>query len=88
MRSELILMLFWPQLYTKPVPLASPFPWEWQEDSDYMKYNFYQQKMEDLLDQPYFAKVNNKTEVHLGEIAYLPCRIKDLKEGFRVRAST
>ena len=35
---------------------------------DYSKYNKYKEEMEKLLEQPYFARVNNKTAVKMGEL--------------------
>ena len=89
MRSEVLLILLIPLLYAKPAPHSmaspSPIPWDWQINSSRKKFNFYQEKMEDLLKKPYFAKVNNRTKVHVGETTFLPCRIKDLGEQYTVR---
>ena len=89
MGPEMLLILWFPLLRAKPAPaprsLTSPLPWDSQTESDYSKFNLYQQEMEELLNKSYFAKVNNKTKVILGETAFLPCRIKDLKEGYTVR---
>ena len=41
--------------------------------------------MKKMLDQPYFARVNNKTSVKKGEAAFLPCRVKYLAKGNMVR---
>ena len=54
-----------------------------------LQYNFgyYEARLEEfesLLEQPYFARVNNVTRVMEAETAYLPCRIKNLQEGFTV----
>merc|ERR1719233_970718 len=51
---------------------------------DYAKYNMYEQKMKKMLDQPYFARVNNNTRVKVGEVGFLPCRVKEMKEGYMV----
>jgi len=66
----------------KPGPRPSPYPWDWQEGEqvDYAKYNLYEEEMKKMLDQPYFARVNNKTRVKRGESAFLPCRVKHLAE--------
>ena len=57
MRSELLHILLLPLLYAKPAPRSmaspSPFPWDWQNESSRNKFNFYQEKMEDLLKKPY-----------------------------------
>ena len=37
-----------------------------------------------LAEQPYFARVNNRTVVAPGEVAYLPCRVKSSQEGYMV----
>ena len=66
----------------KPEPRSNPDPWDWQEGEqvDYAKYNKYEKEMKKMLDQPYFARVNNKTRVQRGESAFLPCRVKHLAE--------
>jgi len=73
------------QVNAKPGPRASPEPWDWQEKEreqmDYAKYNMYEEEMKKMLDQPYFARVNNKTNVKKGEAAFLPCRVKYLAKG-------
>ena len=89
MKFELLHILLLPLLYAKPAPRSmaspSPFPWDLQIESSRNKFNFYKEKMEDLLKKPYFAKVNNQTKVHVGETAFLPCRIKDSGEQYTVR---
>ena len=64
-------------------PSPAPAPWDWQADEqvDYAKYNQYEEEMEKMLEQPYFARVNNKTAVKRGELAFLPCRVKEMREG-------
>ena len=42
-------------------------------------------ELELLAEQPYFGQVNNKSRVNSGEVAYLPCRVKFLQEGYMVR---
>ena len=37
-----------------------------------------------MAEQPYFARVNNRTVVAPGEVAYLPCRVKSSQEGYMV----
>ena len=51
------------------------------------KFGYYEarlEQLESLLDQPFFARVNNVTRVMEAETAYLPCRIKNLRDGFTV----
>ena len=72
---------------SKPSP--APAPWDWQagqkvELVDYAKYNKYEKEMEKMLEQPYFARVNNKTAVKRGELAFLPCRVKEMRDGYTV----
>jgi hypothetical protein len=51
----------------KPSPRSNPAPapWDWRtgEQVDYAKYNQYEEEMEMMLEQPYFARVNTKTAV-------------------------
>ena len=71
----------------KPSPRSnpSPAPWDWQvEQVDYAKYNQYEEEMKEMLEQPYFARVNTKTAVKRGEVAFLPCRVKEMGEGYTV----
>ena len=82
MRLKLLSLLCCPLLEAKPTQ-STMFSSSAFEPKD-GKFNFYQNEMEELLDQPYFAKVNNKTRVNLGEAAYLPCRLKNLRDGFTV----
>ena len=35
-----------------------------------------------LAQQPFFAKVNNRTVVTRGETAFLPCRVKFIQPGY------
>ena len=79
-----LLLLFCVQVMGKPSP--APAPWDWQagEQVDYAKYNQYEEEMEKMLEQPYFARVNNKTVVKRGEMAFLPCRVKEMGEGYTV----
>ena len=67
-------------------PAPAPAPWDWQqgEQVDYAKYNMYEEEMKKMLDQPYFARVNNKTRVKVGEVGFLPCRVKEMKAGYMV----
>ena len=64
----------------KPSPRSNPAPWDWQtgEQVDYAKYNQYEEEMKKMLEQPYFARVNTKTAVKSGEVAFLPCRVKEM----------
>ena len=57
---------------------------EMLEQVDYAKYNQYEEEMKKMLEQPYFARVNNKTAVKRGELAFLPCRVKEMGEGYTV----
>ena len=41
-------------------------------------------RLQVLAEQPYFARVNNRTVVGPGEVAYLPCRVKSSQEGYMV----
>ena len=72
----------------KPSPRSNPkpAPWDWQagEQVDYAKYNMYEQEMKKMLEQPYFARVNNKTTIKMGEVAFLPCRVKQMGDGYTV----
>ena len=73
----------------KPSPRSNPTPWDWQrvdlaEQVDYAKYNQYEEEMEKMLEQPYFARVNNKTAIKRGEVAFLPCRVKEMRDGYTV----
>ena len=82
--SPHLLLLCCVQVMGKPSP--APAPWDWQEGEqvDYAKYNQYEEEMEKMLEQPYFARVNNKTAVKRGELAFLPCRVKEMREGYTV----
>ena len=51
---------------------------------DYAKYNMYEEELKMMVEQPYFGKVNNKMTVKKGEMAFLPCRVKNMGEGFMV----
>ena len=42
--------------------------------------------MKKMLEQPYFAICNNKTAVKMGELAFLPCKVKEMEEGYTVSA--
>ena len=44
--------------------------------------------LELLAQQPFFAKVNNRTVVTRGETAFLPCRVKYLQAGYMVNINT
>ena len=50
---------------------------------DYTKYIMYEEKMKKMLEQPKFARVNNKTRVKNGEVGFLPCRVKERGDGYR-----
>ena len=76
------------EVWGEPPPRSnpSPSPWDWQagEQVDYAKYNQYEGEMERMLEQPYFARVNTKTAVKRGEVAFLPCRVKKMGKGYTV----
>ena len=75
-------------VYGKPNPVSNPnpAPWDWQEEEqvDYAKYTKYEEEMKKMLEQPYFARVNNKTTVKLGKTAFLPCRVKEMLKDYTV----
>ena len=77
-----LLLLAGVIVHAKPDPASNPkpAPWDWQagEQVDYAKYNMYEEEMKKMLVQPYFARVNNKTMVNKGEVAFLPCRVKEM----------
>ena len=49
------------------------------------KFEKLEQELEMLSEQPFFARVNNRTVVGVGEVAYLPCRVKFIQQGYMVR---
>ena len=51
---------------------------------NYAKYNHYEEEMKKMLEQPYFARVKNKTRVKKGEVAFLPCRVKEMVNDYTV----
>ena len=55
-----------------------------EEQVDYAKYNMYEEELKMMVEQPYFARVNNKTTVKKGDVAFLPCRVKNMGKGFMV----
>jgi len=48
------------------------------------KFEKLEQELEMLSEQPFFARVNNRTVVGVGEVAYLPCRVKFIQQGYMV----
>ena len=84
----LLLMVWCIIVQAKPGARSdpAPAPWDWHqgEQVDYAKYNMYEKEMKKMLEQPYFARVNNKTRVKVGEVGFLPCRVKEMKEGYMV----
>ena len=76
LHSLLLLLLFCVLVMGKPSPRSnpSPAPWDWQagEQVDYTKYNQYEEEMEKMLEQPYFARVNTKTVVKRGVLNICP----------------
>ena len=86
--SLLLMLLCCVLVMGKPSPRSnpSPSPWDWQtgEQVDYAKYIQNEEDMERMLEQPYFARVNTKTAVKRGEVAFLPCRVKKMGEGYMV----
>ena len=88
-----LVLVFWLILccvtvHAKPSPASNPVPapWDWQaeEKVDYAKYNMYEEEMKKMLEQPYFARVKNKTRVKKGEVAFLPCRVKEMVNDYTV----
>ena len=49
------------------------------------KFESLEHELEVLSEQPFFARVNNRTVVRVGEVAYLPCRVKFIQQGYMVR---
>ena len=86
----LLILLLFLLVSGKPSPNSNPDPtaWDWQmEDQvDYAKFNMYEEEMRKLVEKPFFAKVKNKMNVKRGEVAFLPCRVKNMGDGFMVRA--
>ena len=86
--SPHLLLLCCSLVCGKPSPRSNPkpTPWDWQtiEQADYAKYNMYEEEMKKMLEQPYFARVNNKTTTKMGEVAFLPCRVKQMGDGVTV----
>ena len=83
-----LLQLLCILVHGAPSPHSNPHPtpWDWQmeEQVDYAKYNMYEEELKMMVEQPYFGKVNNKMTVKRGEMAFLPCRVKNMGEGFMV----
>jgi len=48
------------------------------------KFEEYEEELRHLADQPFFARVNNRTVVRPGDSAYLPCRVKFIQQGYMV----
>ena len=48
------------------------------------KFEDYEQELRQLAEQPFFARVNNRTVASVGDIAYLPCRVKFIQPGYTV----
>ena len=46
------------------------------------KFGELEHGLELLAQQPFFAKVNNRTVVTRGETAFLPCRVKFIQPGY------
>jgi len=82
----LLLLLLFLLVSGKPSPNSNPDPtaWDWQmEDQvDYAKFNMYEEEMRKLVEKPYFAKVKNKMNVKRGEMAFLPCRVRNMREEY------
>merc|ERR1719412_2713757 len=58
--------------------------WEAESSDTGSKFSRLERELEVLAEQPYFARVNNRTVVAPGEVAYLPCRVKSSQEGYMV----
>ena len=65
-------------------PRTAPWDWKAVEQVDYAKYNMYEEEMNKMLEEPYFARVKNKSRVKKGEVAFLPCRVKEMGAGYTV----
>ena len=48
------------------------------------KFSELEQGLELLSEQPFFARVNNRSSVRVGETAFLPCRVKFIQPGYMV----
>ena len=86
-----LVLVCYKMVQAKPGPRSDPAPdpWDWQKGElvNYVKYNMYEKEMKKMLNQPYFARVNNKTFVRKGEVGFLPCRVKEMQEGYTVSMS-
>ena len=58
---------------------------EQQQYSHESKFERLEHELELLSEQPYFGRVNNRSRANLGEVAYLPCRVKFMQDGYMVR---
>ena len=86
--TPFLLLLLSFLVTAKPSPDSNPHPtaWDWQmeEQVEYARFNIYEEEMRKLVKQPYFAKVKNKINVKKDEVALLPCRVKNMGDGFMV----
>ena len=87
----LLILMLSTGVYCKPSPHSKPdpSPWDWQmemkEQEKYDKFNMYELEMKNMINMPYFGKVENKITVKTGEAAFLPCRVKNRKSEYLVR---
>eukprot|EP00092_Neocalanus_flemingeri_P076951 GFUD01095492.1.p2 GENE.GFUD01095492.1~~GFUD01095492.1.p2 ORF type:complete len:159 (-),score=62.25 GFUD01095492.1:42-518(-) len=44
----------------------------------------YEEEMKMMMEQPYFVKTKNKTTLKSGEVAFLPCRVKNMGKEYMV----
>ena len=58
-----------------------------EDQVDYAKFNMYEEEMRKMVEKPYFVKVKNKMNVKRGEMAFLPCRVRNMRDEFMVRDS-
>ena len=58
-------------------------PWQVKSDDVWLSKEFakYETELRDLLQQPFFSRVNTKVRAKVGEAAFMPCRVKDLDTG-------
>jgi len=64
---------------------AKSSPWDWQKGSeDPGTFQKYEKELRQLANLPYFSRVQTNVSVRLGENAYLPCRVKQLRDSYMV----
>ena len=52
------------------------------------RFNELEKGLQFLSERPFFAKVNNRSSVKVGETAFLPCRVKFIQQGYMVSTVT